>query len=222
MSTYKFEGKKGRMYSAFDEKDPIKQNSNCPANEKSGTGPGSCGGSKGSESKVSDSFSKAGGKVVDTKGRDEHTTGYFKGKKHQFGWKGEIMPRMTPSTHPDYDEKVEHLKQSKKDNPDVIVDDYYDKDHFFVYRKDKELPEDAPKEPKEKGFYNSKDAAMRDISEAYGNFGEKPDDKEITSMAKKAAREAGFDSGAEQTKFISEYKSTFKKNWDAEVKRTYG
>ena len=48
MSTYKFEGKKGRMYT-YDEKS-IKENSNCPASEKQGTGPGSCGGSTGKSS----------------------------------------------------------------------------------------------------------------------------------------------------------------------------
>ena len=51
MSIYKFEGKKGRMY-AYDE-ESIKQNANCPDSEKSGTGPGSCGGAKNKSSKKS-------------------------------------------------------------------------------------------------------------------------------------------------------------------------
>ena len=58
MNTYKFEGKKGRMYEY--DKESIKQNSNCPASEKSGTGPGSCGG-KG----AGDTYSKAGFKHTD-------------------------------------------------------------------------------------------------------------------------------------------------------------
>jgi hypothetical protein len=40
---YEFIGKKGRMYE-------IKLNANCPASEKTGEGPGSCGGSKDTES----------------------------------------------------------------------------------------------------------------------------------------------------------------------------
>ena len=39
---YKFIGKNGKSYEI--EEEYIKENSNCPADEKSGSGPGSCGG----------------------------------------------------------------------------------------------------------------------------------------------------------------------------------
>lgn len=43
---YRFVGKPGKMYSLESETTVMKLNYNCPDDEKSGTGPGSCGGSK--------------------------------------------------------------------------------------------------------------------------------------------------------------------------------
>jgi len=45
ITIYKFIGKDGKSYELDEES--IKNNSNCPDSEKSGTGPGSCGGSSG-------------------------------------------------------------------------------------------------------------------------------------------------------------------------------
>ena len=50
---YKFIGKHGHSYELDDL---VKSNANCPASEKNGSGPGSCGGSKD----ASDTHSKAG------------------------------------------------------------------------------------------------------------------------------------------------------------------
>ena len=55
ITIYKFIGKNGKSYELSDER--IKGNSNCPASEKSGTGPGSCGGnvSKSDKADMSES-----------------------------------------------------------------------------------------------------------------------------------------------------------------------
>ena len=47
---YKFVGKQNKLYE-IDRESVTKQNSNCPASEKSGTGPGSCGGKEKDETK---------------------------------------------------------------------------------------------------------------------------------------------------------------------------
>ena len=48
MNAYEFVGKKGHMYNYGP--DDIKENSNCSASEKTGKGPGSCGGDESSNS----------------------------------------------------------------------------------------------------------------------------------------------------------------------------
>ena len=52
---YKFLGKPGKMYSLDSETTTIKLNYNCPADQKSGEGKGSCGGvaGKGGDTKSS-------------------------------------------------------------------------------------------------------------------------------------------------------------------------
>lgn len=48
---YKFNGKPGKLYKTeLDEIEEMRLNSNCPDSEKSGSGPGSCGGATGKSS----------------------------------------------------------------------------------------------------------------------------------------------------------------------------
>lgn len=53
---YKFLGRSGKMYSLESETTVMKLNYNCPDDEKSGTGPGSCGGSKDNNKEYSESI----------------------------------------------------------------------------------------------------------------------------------------------------------------------
>ena len=55
INIYKFVGKKDKTYELEDVQ---KLNSNCPADQKSGTGPGSCGGSTGKSTKMEGPDSK--------------------------------------------------------------------------------------------------------------------------------------------------------------------
>ena len=164
MISYKFVGKDGRMYE-YDE-ELIKENSNCPASEKSGTGPGSCGGSTGKSSSTEvspndDVFSpmEKSGKldkvnhIYSTKSAKSFMKDYAKGKAGEYKSSGptEEDNKNAENLYTKYEEIP--IRSGFAGSGDTVFKDKSTGDMFLV-----------EKSPNGKTFYGT-DHRIRKISE---------------------------------------------------------
>jgi len=89
---YKFNGKPGKLYKTeLEELDEMKENSNCPDSEKTGSGPGSCGGSTGKadisnlrQEKSVQHDTKSGATLGEQRGLNRFVVTAKDGKKYSF------------------------------------------------------------------------------------------------------------------------------------------
>jgi len=147
MNTYKFEGKKGRMY-VYDE-ESMKQNANCPDSEKSGTGPGSCGGSVKKESKPNDKPSEISStptKIAVSKAKAAAKNTRIDSKRWE-SWSSDTKQKWAKAEARD---QVEELGLSNKEEKNKMIEEIASE---YINIMDKGKHPSAPRRKKTPGDY---------------------------------------------------------------------